>query len=146
MKKKHNTSNKNNNENDISYEELLRSLSTENMRIAIIYIVIISLILDLIYAHNKRSQILDSINETKYANYSTEIEQYPFISRNLNMFVAIILVRNRLDDLNYVLSSYPVDEKAVKDAEKSLLAAILAFFAVMVSPPPTIADAASLNL
>lgn len=132
-KDKNTNSNDNNNEDNKTYAELLKELSSLNMSISLLYIVITSLVISLTFNYNERAKVLDKINNTNFADYSTTFDNNLRFSRRLDLFVATVSVINNYKRLQVLLSSNPIDHKAVEDAKKSLLASIFLFFAAKIA-------------
>lgn len=138
MKNSNKNSNKSNtntntNESNKTRAELLEELQRINISIALLYTIIIALLLDLITAHNDRSKILDNLNETNFADYSSRLDNYSTIARRLGVFVSIINVLLSLKDLNSILASEPVDEKALDTVKQQLLSSIFLYLSAKIS-------------
>lgn len=126
-------SNENNNEDNKTYAELLEELSSLNISISLLCIVIISLVISLTFTYNEKAKALDKINNTNFADYSTTFDNRLRFSRRLDLFVATVSVINNYKRLQVLLSSNPIDQKAVSDAKKSIFASILLFFSAKIS-------------
>lgn len=124
--------------------ELLKNLAALNQSISLTYIVIISIILNLAQTYNERAKVIDELKGIKTADYSSLYDKYLLMSRRLALFVAIISLKTSIDDLNSLLCSDSIDEKAIENAKRSVLTSLLALAAAKLSHD-SVAFKATLN-
>lgn len=113
--------------------ELLESLAVLNQSISLTYIVIISIIFNLAQTYNERAKVIDELKGIKIADYSYLYDKYLLMSRRLALFVTIISLKTSIDDLNSLLCSDSIDEKAIENSKRSVLTSLLALAAAKLS-------------
>ncbi len=131
--KNNSKTNNNNNQNTKTKTELLESLAALNQSISLTYIVIISILLNLAQTYNERAKVIDQLKGINTADYTSLYDKYLLLSRELALFVAIIAFKTSIDDLNSLLSSDTIDEKAIENANRSVLISLLALIAAKLS-------------
>lgn len=140
-KNKENNNSKTNTKDTKTKADLLKDLAAQNQSIALSYIAIITILLNLTHAYNEKANLMNQLQGSTATIDPSVNHRYLITSRKIALFISIVSFKDGLDALNSLLCSSPIDEKAVEAAKRTLIINILVLYAAKLSLYNVLTDA-----